>query len=59
MTDKYLFSPEIKNWLYYPVFIILGIILLYTVSKAGFIVYVLILVVLIADKIIKIVKENK
>lgn len=51
-------NKNIKNWLFYSLFICLGVCLMNTISKAGFIVYALLIIVSLLDKIITTVKNN-
>lgn len=51
-------NKDINNWLFYSLFISLGVCLMNTVSKAGFIVYALLVIVTLIDKIIVIAKNK-
>lgn len=51
-------NKQIKSWLYYTLSVILGVIVINTISKAGFIVYALMLIVIMLRHIILITKTK-
>lgn len=51
-------KSEINSWVYYSLFIVLGVCLINTISKSGFIVYTLILLVLLLDILIRLLRTK-